>query len=158
MQWGRFGFSFIGLLYLCMLTVPNLMWLKRQPGGYTAAGENRLLSVCEKAGQACVTCSALIFSYFEILPLSPRSLWLAASFVLMLMYEGWWVRYFRSKRTLRDFYSSFLGVPVAGATLPVTAFFLLGVYARALVLMLSVLVLGIGHIGIHIGHLRGMKE
>jgi len=70
----------------------------------------------------------------------------------MLMYEGWWIRYFRSKKTLADFYSSFCGVPVAGATLPVVAFFLLGMYGRVPWLMLSVVILGIGHIGIHLQH------
>lgn len=38
-----------------------------------------------------------------------------ATFALMVMYEIWWVRYFRSERRLADFYSSFLGIPVAGA-------------------------------------------
>lgn len=41
---------------------------------------------------------------------------LAASFVLMILYEAWWIRYFRSERRLSDFYSSFCGVPLAGAT------------------------------------------
>lgn len=36
-----------------------------------------------------------------------------AAFALMVMYEIWWVRYFRSERRLADFYSSFLGIPVA---------------------------------------------
>jgi hypothetical protein len=40
----------------------------------------------------------------------------------MLMYEGWWIRYFGSGRRVADFYSSFYGVPVAGATLLVAVF------------------------------------
>ena len=46
----------------------------------------------------------------------------------MIMYEAWWMRYFRSERKLSDFYSGFLGIPLAGATLPVIAFFMLGMY------------------------------
>lgn len=42
--------------------------------------------------------------------------------VMMVMYEIYWVRYFRSEKSMRDFYSSLLGVPVAGATLPVLVF------------------------------------
>ncbi|MDO4960215.1 MAG: hypothetical protein Q4E68_13300, partial [Prevotellaceae bacterium] len=53
---------------------------------------------------------------------------------------------------MKDFYSSFLGVPVAGATLPVLAFFVLGLYGSNSLLMLAVTILGIGHIGIHIRH------
>ncbi len=109
-----------------MLTVPNILWLKRKPAGYTAAGESRVLSAFEKAGQAAVTCCALFFSYAPLLPLTPWSLWLGASLLLMLLYEGWWARYFRSGRTLDDFYSCFLEWPcVAGASLPVAGFLLL---------------------------------
>jgi len=70
----------------------------------------------------------------------------------MVLYECWWIRYFRSGKTLADFYSSFCGVPVAGATLPVVAFFLLGVYGKVIWLMISTIILGIGHIGIHLQH------
>ena len=80
------------------------------------------------------------------------------SLLCMFLYELWWVRYFRSAKTQRDFYSSLLGVPVAGASLPVLAFLLLGVYGRVIWMILSVLILGIGHIGIHLQHLRQLEE
>lgn len=76
---------------------------------------------------------------------------------LMLMYECWWIRYFKSQRTLEDFYSSFWGIPVAGATLPVMAFLLLGIYGRVLWMILGTIVLGTGHIGIHLQHLKDIK-
>lgn len=53
---------------------------------------------------------------------------------------------------MKDFYCSLLGVPVAGATLPVCAFFLLGIYACNIFLLTAVVILGIGHIGIHLQH------
>jgi hypothetical protein len=149
---GHLGFSYVGLIFLLMLTVPNLIWSKHQPKDYDAKGENRILLILERAGQVLVTCTALIFSDFNLRPWSPWTLWLIAAAVLMLLYEGWWVRYFKSKKTLADFYSSFCGVPLAGATLPVAAFFLLGVYGKVVWLMASVVILGIGHIGIHIQH------
>lgn len=85
-------------------------------------------------------------------------LWLAVSFLLMLLYECWWLRYFRSPRTMMDFYSSLLGIPVAGASLPVMAFLLLGVYRKSPLLAASSALLGIGHIGIHLQHRRGIAE
>ena len=75
----------------------------------------------------------------------------------MALYEAWWIGYFRSKKTLKDFYRSFLGIPVAGATLPVLAFFLLGVYGENIWMLLSSLLLGIGHIGIHLQHRAGLR-
>lgn len=70
----------------------------------------------------------------------------------MIMYEAWWVRYFRSERMLSDFYSSFLGIPLAGAALPVIAFFMLGIYGKVVCMLIAAFILGIGHIGIHIQH------
>ena len=64
------------------------------------------------------------------------------------------MRYFRSERKLSDFYSGFCGVPLAGATLPVAAFLLLGVYGRVVWMVASAVLLGIGLIGIHAGHNR----
>lgn len=149
---GHFGFSYIGLLFLCMLTIPNLLWTKHQPQGYDPSGENKALLLCERVGQALVTCTALVFSDFNLRAWSSWSLWLVAAFVLMLLYEAWWVRYFKSEQTLADFYSSFVGVPVAGATLPVIAFFLLGIYGRVVWMLLAVTLLGVGHIGLHLQH------
>lgn len=86
------------------------------------------------------------------------NLWLVAAFILMIMYEAWWVRYFRSERRLSDFYSSFLGIPLAGATLPVAAFFMLGIYGKVICMLIATIILGIGHIGIHIQHKKAVAK
>ena len=81
----HFGFSYVGLVYLVMLMLPNLIWKK-------------------------------IF-----------------------------------------FHSSILGIPVAGATLPVLAFLLLAIYGKNIILGIAVVILGIGHIGIHLMHRREIE-
>ena len=155
---GHFGFSYVGLVFLLMLAVPNMIWTKYKPEGYTNQNENRTLLVLERAGQVCVTCTALMFSDYNIHGWTTWSFWLIAAFALMVLYEYWWIRYFRSKRQLKDFYSSLWGIPVAGATLPVAAFFFLGIYGKVVWLMVSVVILGIGHIGIHLQHLRDINS
>ncbi len=149
---GHFGFSYIGLIFLLMLIIPNLIWVKHQPQEYNFRNENRVLLLLERVGQVLVTCTALVFTDYNPDGWSLRTLWLIGAVILMLAYEVWWIQYFKSRKTLADFYSSFCGVPVAGATLPVLAFFLLGVYGKVLWLMLSVVILGTGHIGIHLQH------
>lgn len=151
-MFGHLGFSYMGLLFLFMLFIPNLIWTKMQPQGYSSENENKLLALLERMGEVLTTCCVLIFSDFNLKGVSKWSLWLAAAFALMVMYEIWWVRYFKSRRRLADFYSSFLGVPVAGATLPVAAFFLLGIYGKVIWMIIASIVLGIGHIGIHLQH------
>lgn len=157
-MFGHFGFSYVGLVFMIMLLIPNLIWTKKQPQGYSAANENKLFVVLERVGEVLTTCCVLIFSDFNLQGMSKWSLWLAAAFVLMVMYEVWWVRYFKSERKLADFYSSFLGVPVAGATLPVIAFFLLGIYGKVIWMLIACMILGIGHIGIHLQHRNEINE
>ena len=151
-MFGHFGFSYIGVFYLMMLFIPNTMWMKNQPLGYSPQGENPVLVIFERIGQVAVTCIAVIFSDFNIRINSWWSLWFAASLVFMIFYEMYWLRYFKSSKGLKDFYSSFLGIPVAGATLPVLGFFLLGVYGKNLWMLIAISILGIGHIGIHLNH------
>ena len=154
------GFSYVGLLFLLMLFIPNFIWAGNKPKDYEKyfVNENKVLLCFERAGEALVSGLALIFSDFNVRAFTPWSLWLLFAFLAMLLYEYYWIRYFKSDKTMKDFYSSVLGIPVAGATLPVCAFFLLGIYGRNLLLTAATVILGIGHIGIHRGHEREIAE
>jgi hypothetical protein len=155
---GHFGFSYIGLIYMLMIQIPNIMWARRKPEGYDPSGENKVLLVFERIGQVLCTVAVLIFNDTNPQKWEPWILWFFASALLMLFYEGFGVRYFRGKHTLRDFYRPCLGVPAPGATLPVAAFLLLGIYGRLIGLIAASVILGIGHIGIHLQHIRNLKE
>lgn len=155
---GHLGFSYVGLIFLLMLTIPNLLWTKHPPRGYSPKGECKILVALERIGQVLVTCTALAFSDFNLRPWSAWSLWLIAAFAVMALYELWWFRYFRGEKRLEDFYSSFFGVPVAGATLPVIAFLMLGLYGKVIWLILAITILGIGHIGIHLQHRHALAK
>ena len=156
----RLGFSYVGLIYLVMLFVPNIIWAKHQPRDYEkyVGNENKVLLGFERTGEVLVSCSALIFSDLNIRSWSNWSWWLVAAAVLMVLYEIFWIRYFKSEKTMQDFYSSILGVPVAGATLPVVAFFLLGVYGKNPIMAAATVILGIGHIGIHLMHKKEVEK
>jgi hypothetical protein len=109
-----------------------MIWSKNKPEDYDkyVVNENKILLIFERVGEVLVTGLSLIFADFNINTISNWSIILLAAFLLMVLYEIYWVRYFRSKKTMKDMYSSLLGVPVAGATLPVFAFLLLGIYGR----------------------------
>ena len=154
---GHFGFSYIGLIYMLMLEVPNIIWARRKPEGYDPSGENRALLILERIGQVSCTASILVFSDYNPRPAEPWAAWLFASAALMILYEVFWIRYFRSKQTVRDFYRGLYGIPVPGASLPAAAFLLLGVYGRVIWLIISSLILGVGHIGIHLQHSKNLK-
>ena len=155
----HFGFSYVGLIFLIMLMVPNLLWTKNQPKDYEkyVVNENRLLLILERIGEMSVSALCLIFSDFNVSAISKWSIFLLIAAILMVLYELYWIRYFRSSKTMEDFYSSLLGVPVAGATLPVCAFGLLAVYGKKIFLGIAVIILGIGHIGIHLNHRKEVR-
>ena len=150
---GHWGFSYMGAIYLILLWIPNLLYQKARPAD-DAVVEPRWLRGVEMAGQAACTTCALVFSDHNPGPWSPWSLWLLASWALMLLYELCWARYFRGPHTQARLYRPLGCIPVPLATLPVAAFFLLGVYGRVLWLMLSAVILAVGHIGIHLIHAR----
>ena len=151
---GNFGFSYIGLIYLLMLWIPNSIWAKRKPEGYNPAGESKVLLVFERAGQVLCTAAILLFNNYNPHSLELRTILFFMSAVLMLLYEIFWLRYFRSKQTVSDFYRPLFGIPVPGATLPVAAFLLLGIYGKVIWLIAASVVLGIGHVGIHFQHIN----
>lgn len=150
----HFGFSYIGLIFLLMLVIPNIIWSKNKPKDYDkyVKNENKVLVLFERIGEMFVTCISLIFSDFNINKISKWSSVLLIAFILMILYEIYWIIYFKSSRTMKDMYSSLLGIPVAGATLPVLAFLLLGIYGKNAFLIIATIILGVGHIGIHLNH------
>lgn len=148
----QFGFSYIGAIFLLLLFVPNLAWAKNLPQDYDPSEENKILQTMERIGQALVTALSLCISSLNLRPWTPWSWWLVAAGGWMILYEGFWLRYFRGGHTLEDLYGSFCGVPLPGATLPVLAAFALGLYAKSLWLLLAAVLLGVGHIGIHLEH------
>ena len=155
----NFGFSYIGLIVLLMLFIPNFIWTKHQPKDYDkyVKNENKILLAFERIGQVVVTTSSLIFSNFN-----PQG-WNLWCFVLILamlnlvVYDIAWVRYFRSEKTMKDFYRGFLGMPLALATYPVIAFFLIGIYGGNIIMLIGSIILGIGHIGIHKQHEKAVN-
>ncbi len=70
MEWltPRFGFSYIGCLFLLLLFIPNLLWTKNRPQGYSPSGEIKVLSALEGTGQVLVTSMALCFADLDLYP------------------------------------------------------------------------------------------
>ena len=105
----NFGFSFVGLIFLAMLFVPNILWSKYPPKDYDnySKNENKLLLALERIGQILV----VIFSLFCGVTFSSNPI-LIFAFLLMILYEIYWIRYFKSSRTMRDMYENMLFIPL----------------------------------------------
>ncbi len=83
---GHIGFSYMGLIYLLMLFIPNIIWARKRPQGYDelAKNENKTLLAFERAGQIATSAAAVMFSDYNPVEFSAWTAWLIASGVLML--------------------------------------------------------------------------
>ena len=59
---------------------------------------------------------------------------------------------------MTDFYAPILKIPVAGASLPVFAVLCLAIYGKNPFLALAAIILGIGHIGIHLQYQNMIRK
>ena len=157
-MFGTLGFSYIGLIFLCFPFIPNLIWSQNRPVDDIKLKENRILLLLERAGQVLVTVLVLIFKDYNPNGFGAWTCWLIAAAVFMLLYLLCWTRYFKGNHVIMDFYRSFLGVPLPLAVLPVAAVICIAVYGRVLSLGIASVILGIGHIGIHMQYWKEIKR
>ena len=141
----NFEFSFLGAVLLIMLFIPNIIWNSNRPVGYSSEGENKILTILEKIGQ-------VLTSIFSLFCGNGFSWVVLISVILMILYEIYWIRYFKSNMALKDMYGNLGIILVPGAVLPVLAFLFLGIASENIFLIVSSIILGIGHIGIHYNH------
>ena len=85
----NFGFSYVGLIYLAMLFIPNGIWARNQPAGYSedAKKESKVLLAFERTGEVLLSVMALIFKDTNVRPGSLWLGWLILSFAAMILYE-----------------------------------------------------------------------
>ena len=90
----HFGFSYIGLIFLFMLFIPNILWTRHKPKDYEkyVGNENKILFLFERTGEILVCCIALVFSDFNLREGNLWSAWLGLAVVAMLFYECYWIR------------------------------------------------------------------
>ncbi len=157
-MFGTLGFSYVGVIFLCCLFIPNIFYGLHLPTDNLKISENRILLAFERTGQVLCTAMVVIFDDFNIHEINLWSIWLCIAFILMALYLFCWGRYFAGNHVSRDFYRPFLGIPLPLAVLPVAAVLLLSVYGKVIWLAIATMIFGIGHIGITAQHWIAVKK
>ncbi len=52
---GHFGFSYVGLLFLLLLFIPNIIWTRKKPQEYTSQNENIIFLIFKRTGEVFTT-------------------------------------------------------------------------------------------------------
>lgn len=157
-MFGTLGFSYTGLIFLCCLLIPNIIYANNLPKDRFHIEENRALLIFERAGQVFTFALLLIFDDLNVHSVNLWTLWLGGALLLMVAYIICWVRYFTGNHVLADMYRPFLGIPLPLAVLPVAAVFLLAVYGKVIWIGMAGAVLGIGHIGVTARNRQAVKK
>lgn len=64
----HFGFSYMGLIFLLMLFIPNIIWTKHKPKDYEqyVVNENKVLLLFERIGEILICGIVLIFAVYGV--------------------------------------------------------------------------------------------
>ena len=95
------GFSYIGLIFFTYAYDSKYMRSKNKPKYYRKyeKNENKILLALERIGEVGNTCLATnVHRDFNINNISYWSTILFIAFLLMILYEIYWIRYFKSNK------------------------------------------------------------
>ena len=81
----------IGLVFLALLLIPNIIWSFNKPDDYDkyVKNENKILMALERIGQISVIVFTLFFNNYN----NDFVLTLIIAVVLMILYEMYWFKY-----------------------------------------------------------------
>lgn len=154
-----FGFSYVGCIFILLLFVPNIIFMKHRPKDYAdySAREDKILHLLERTGEVGITMLLPVTKNFN-LRLTPWIVWLIAALGLMICYEVWWSRYFGGEPTYERLLSGFWKIPLAGAVLPSAGLILLAVYGKSPQFALFALPFAYAHILIFMRHKKDLSD
>lgn len=139
------GFSYIGLIVVCVILLPNLLFMAFPPQNVPLGlkGGNILLTVMERAGQVGFIIIPIIsYSYFSGIAFN---IFTGIMIFSAIMYYGLWIRYFVRGR---EFYLLFkpLGViPVPMAVFPIIYMLFSAIWLRHMWLGAAAVIFAVGH-------------
>ena len=130
-----------------VVLLPNLIFFTTNPNHQPQeAKENRILSVFEGIGRIGVFILP-VFSKIKVNHFSEIIAFLGMILAIGFYYYGW-IRYFVGNRDYKLLFSPIIGIPVPLAISPVVYFCLASIILHSTYLLISSVILAIGHIPI----------
>ncbi|NWL88403.1 hypothetical protein DMN77_12475 [Paenibacillus sp. 79R4] len=152
-------FHFISIIIPMAILLPNLFFFVIPPRNLPDNMEDKeslLFKMAEGIGRLGVFISPILSpiqheEYYEVLSL-------IGMFIFLVLYYIGWIRYFRLGRDYKQLFSPMIGIPVPLAISPVLYFICASVVLHSPLLLLSSLLLAIGHIPISLKTYQRVKK
>ncbi|WP_187377827.1 hypothetical protein [Paenibacillus senegalimassiliensis] len=148
MEAGEDLFHVISLIIPAVVLLPNfLFWAwppEGMPSSVQAVQVHLGLKVAEGAGRVGVMVVPLFYGIH--MNQSLASLALVIMIIAMLLYSVGWVRYLRQGRRYYWLFAPLWGIPVPMAIMPVLYFLASSLLLESIPMLVSAIILGIGHI------------
>lgn len=143
----RFGFSWIGVVFLAVFFLPDMICTAKMQTAYSPESTTMRFAGMERLGIILVCAAAITCAPLQPSTWNPRCWLLIGAAAIGVAYLIWWFRKVAKKRTEKN--ETFSGgVPLPGALAATCAFLLLGFYAQDLLLLVCTLFFAIGDIGV----------
>ena len=147
----------LSIIITILVLAPNLLFLFKKPANIPPdlPKEPVILVVFERLGQL----GAFISPVFFVIKLSgiPEIIAACGVGLMLCIYYIGWIRFFTREREYRWLYWPLFSIPVPMALCPVVYFLLASVILHSLVLLISSLALGAGHITISLQQYKHIK-
>lgn len=143
----RFGFSWIGVVFLAVFFLPNMIRMAKTRSAYPPESVNMRSAGLERLGIVLMCAAAITCAPLQLSTDMPHPELLIGATVIAAGYLIWWFWSAAKRKSEKD-EPSCGGVPLPGALAATCAFLLLGFYAQDLLLIVCTLFFTIGDIGV----------
>lgn len=141
------NFYWISLFIPIVVLAPNLLWFLFPPINMPTAEEIKepiTLTILENIGRVGVI---IIPLFYPIIIDAASHYCLVAMIVLLFIYYAGWFRFLKSRNYTDGFLPlRWIPIPIPMAVCPVMYFILSAVLLKSILMLMSALILGVGHI------------
>ncbi len=151
---GKLSFSFIGLIVFVLPMLINVVYAFFPPVGEAAVPKHttRWVEVVETVSR--IAYLLLLTFWVNQEPLRPRSAWLIAAAVCLILYYLVWIRYFAGGRKVAWLGKPFLFVPLPLAVFPVLYYLFAAIWMGNFPAAFMMGIFGAAHITVSVQSFR----
>lgn len=146
----KLSFSWVGLVVFALPMLINIAYVLFPPTGEASSSKSvtRRVEITEAVSR--IVCLVLLTFLVNKNPLKPKSIWLLAAVVFLLLYYIVWIRYFIGGRNVALLGQPFLFVPIPLAIFPVVYYLCAAIRMGNIPAAVAMSVFGASHITVSI--------